>query len=71
MRVSASNKEGLLKIVIGTNDSIEGWFLRQLMEHGASATLESGGSWAHITLTGRSLEEAELAAIDEQLGCRP
>ena len=56
-----------LTVTIQTNDAVERWFLLQLMKHGATVTIESGVSWASITLASRTTEEAELAAIDKLL----
>lgn len=74
MRVKAKVEDGHLKVVIEASDVAERWFLKQLMEHGASMELKNiGNSWTTIVLTGLTSEEAELAVIDRELTevCRP
>ena len=67
-RVSET-KDGHLVVCINSAQIMERRFLRQLMEHGASVTLDdkSNPYWTSVSITSRRPEEAELAAIDKLL----
>ena len=67
MNLGLHEIDGRLVIKVNSTKIAERRFLRQLMEHGASISLDDDNYWTHISITSCRPEEAELAAIDKLL----
>ena len=68
MDVNLTENDGRLAIRIDCSELVERRFLRQLMEHGASVTMDDSNNYETvIKVTGNTLEDAELSSLDKML----